>query len=210
LPAIPPPAPTPETATVADSSPTKKCHIAQVLSPKDINLLKTAPENDTVRTVIHAKLKQAIPDDKKTYEDIEGWIETTFEAPKLPEAPKAAEKIEIGITAWDTENGRCLYSIRREGRGLVPILVTRLLELAEEADHMDELMANLEEEIGEMYYNYVSLECDYDEAEHTEHESNDNDDSTWDYISITARNDAIRNALARVAPEELRRLDGGE
>lgn len=213
----PQPVPTPEPSTVVDTP--KGCKIEDVLPLSVIELLKTAPHNDTVRAVILAHLKQPIPVDKLTYESIREWIEATIPAPvrhrwnPVPAAPGQPETpgnmiLRFDIKGDDEERGRASYTVVRRGRGYRDLNTVDFMRMVSDSDNITELMNQLDEWISDDWESYVEF-TDYGEYQYDDHEGNDWVDAEWDY-AITDVREFVKSQVLRLSPEEYRRLMDNE
>jgi hypothetical protein len=188
----------------------RKCEIAQMLPVGVLQLLASAPHNETVRHVLLAHLKRSVPEELKTYKDIQDWIEFNFDPPSVPigkqKAVPGQNVIEVLVVAHVEETGSCSYHERQQGRGNMRIRLELLTDIASEADDVDEFW----EEIRTEFYDqgvrdYISLETVEGSQNHSDYEPSGDDDSPE--IEITRDGyEAIKQALRTFNPAEYDRL----
>ena len=180
-----------------------------------IELIRSAPHNDTVRAVVLAHLKQPIPPEHVTYDAIKQWVEATIEAPKAkksqledildgivarPNTPAVRNTINIPIRGSDTESGTAMYTVRRNGRAHYEISVRDFMTMVDAAGSLDEFCSAMDEFIAEDWEESVELN-DNREYDYTNHEPDSDEPHTgseWDYdCNIRA---LLRQLLAQHAP----------
>lgn len=209
-------------STTVDVKPAKTCEIRDVLPPSVVELLGSAPHNDTVRAVILAHLRQPIPEDKRTFEEIRDWIETTIPAPVKPQsrgwapvdtgAPATpVNMISFAISGSETETGKIFYEVLRSGRANYQISERDFLRMAADSESMSDLVELVTDEISEDWTETVELDSygDFEYGSIVEG-SQDYDNSEWEFnIPIGIRR-FIYEQLHRLNPEELNRILGGD
>lgn len=184
----------------------KKCLIEQMLPVSVIELIRTAPHNDTVRSVLLAHLKQPVPETCKTFETIKDWIESTFEPPVVSRpAVKKSTMVDIHCQVQEDELGTCTYRVTKCGEGTIPISEARLLEIATESDDDNEFENAVREELMNDWSSYIDTEAERDSDYHySDREMNDSDNFEFDFTNDGLS--ALRDRLASLNPEEYERL----
>lgn len=189
----------------AESPPPRKCVIEQMLPASVIELVKAAPTNDTVRSVLLAHLKQPIPDGARDYAAIKAWIETNLEPPAKPATPPRPQPravINIPISGSETEIGTCRYTAHLSGSGDFPLREDALLEMAEDAGDFSDLVDRVRDHISdEGVTGYLAMEPDDDSYEYENHEAQDARDFDWEYAARLEP--IIRQAMERLNPGRL-------
>lgn len=189
----------------AESPLPRKCVIEQMLPASVIELVKAAPTNDTVRSVLLAHLKQPIPDGARDYDAIKAWIETNLEPPAkpaMPPRPQPRAVINIPINGSETEIGTCRYTVQLSGSGDFPIREDELLEMAEESEDFGDLVDRVMDHIqDEGVMEYLTMEPDDNSYEYENHEIADSRDFDWEYGAPLES--IIRRAMERLNPDRL-------
>lgn len=189
----------------------KKCEITQVLPASVLQLVKAAPTNETVRSVLLAHLRVEVPTEHKTYESIKEWIENNVCLPKSPTpstaAPRARPQTALEVTVTDTEFGNCRYCLNRSGRGDIPMDNALLLEAAQECDSMTEFIRRIEDELYENYSDNIYMEQDGNES--TEgHSVTDSDNKE---VNLTdSGKEVLKNLVRSLDTDTYQRLLDGE
>ncbi len=171
------------TVTPTPSSDGKKCTLSQALSGTVIELLRAAPLNPLARAHALNELKQAIPDNCWTFEQITEWVEKNITPTrKQPVSPpvRARNRVvafSIEVTRRHTELGRCSYSVGVSGTDEIGITEAQIRVALDGAGSVDEILESLnndiEEAAGEMELDdYEDYEYDgYDMAATDNHET---------------------------------------
>jgi hypothetical protein len=182
----------------------RKCEIAQVLPASVIQLVVAAPHNETVRSVLLAHLKQSVPEELKTFNDIKDWIEFNIEVPKAPTPPKN-EAIQVLISASELERGTCRYERTLKGEGMQGIRRLLILEIAEESDGAEDFFERTREAFRD-YGLEISMDEDGDGTDYSSYEHDGGDGAD---IEIKPEGvQALKDALAAIDPEEYERIFG--
>lgn len=187
------------------------CRIGQVLPASVIELLKAAPQNDTIRAVILAHLRVPIPDDALTFEQIRTWIEHTIKSPQflteqgipvgIPgvDSVPPAPMVMIPIKGTEDEMGSCRYCVTTRGQGNYQIGLDAFRQMVEESDDLDELQERVSDEVGEDWYEYISLEIPSNATFETyDREPDHHGECDWEFNC--AIRDHLRNLVAAHAP----------
>jgi hypothetical protein len=163
------------------------CAVTDVLSPSLITMAQQHPTNIAIRTHILAAIKQSIPDEAQTWEQIREWIEYNIKKPdrpivQIPEStPEPRMAVRVMAQCSDTERGTCRYSVCRNGEGHVGILEADLLSLIVTVERanlgMTELVSRVHDYLTEVANYDISLEFDWDTHETDRHESDHNEDN---------------------------------
>lgn len=199
----------PKKAEKAEPKP-RTCMIEQALPSSVVQLVKAAPHNDTVRSVMLAHLKQPVPDELKTFEDIKEWIETTIviKALKHVSSPLSVDgRVQIRIEGYDKEHGRAAYSVNRKGEGNYRLGLQTFLNHVANADDLDELIQRLSDTIGDDWDSNINMDWVDGTIHYDDHETDDEDGFTetgWDYQD--GHREAIMQLIRQYAPEHVERL----
>lgn len=98
----------------------KKCLIANMVPAHTLKLLKKAPQNEAIRALVMARIKRAIPDEVKKFDDIVEWIEGNIDQAALSLEPikksGPAPDFYCDVRYSYREYGRCNYSQRMRNR----------------------------------------------------------------------------------------------
>lgn len=201
------------TVTVEVPEPLKrKCKIEDVLPASVLQLVKSAPQNETIRNVLLAHLKIPVPPELKTFNDIKDWVEFNIDPPKSA-WDQECERIEannrnrimVHIQANDREHGSCNYSEDLRGDGSVPLEPDEILEAAEEASNLDEFWRNIRNAIMENDpRDHVFMDPVEGSQNYTDHESSDHDG-----IEVVIQPEGyrvLRQALRNISPDNASRL----
>lgn len=198
----------------------QKCTIDSVLPTSVINLIKVAPQNNTVRAVILAHLNVTIPDECVSYAQIKKWIEFNYVPAALPEwvppaaAPAATRfaparpplpTFSFSFTASESEYGTAQYSVERSGNGLVDLTEQEILEEANESVNWGEFL----ERINDLVDNNAASNVNWDSIPetaavdggyyYTEHEASNDEDFSWNWNRQEVKN-GLRILLDRLLP----------
>jgi hypothetical protein len=179
-------------------------------------LLMTAPQNDTIRAVVLAHLKQPIPIELRTYQEIRDWIENTIE-PKGTKKPKVVgANVEVGPTAANAANrvlvrirgtqrafGTCTYHEDLEGNGDYRISREDLRSLATDAEDADDFWANLRDSMND-WDEHIDATTVENSIAYDNHEHDRTEDSDVEIANDGER--AVMDALREIDPEEYSRL----
>lgn len=165
---------------VKESKP-RTCIIEQALPSSVIQLLKAAPQNDTILAVVLAHLNQPIPKEHATYEAIKEWIETTIVKAK-PEKSSSKDTaiVYFAISGSEREYGTCLYSVTKQGSGDVGIPLAEFREMMANAEDLDELRDAVADYISENWLAEISMSAE-DEYDYCDHEASGSEDQEWEY-----------------------------
>jgi len=200
------------------SPPKKKCNITDFLPRSVIDLVKSAPNNETIRNLLLAHLKVPVPREEDTFEKVKNWIEYNCEIPPKPKSSwelemerqqaeqerlnaAAAERrrtqVMVEVVASEREHGRCSYHNTREGRGQMGVCREALIEAASEASDSDEFFDLIASKIDEdSPSDYLTMRDVEGTAEYDDHEFDETTDSeiTIQDAGKTALKDALRTA----------------
>ncbi len=169
---------------------------AEVLLGRSLlDLLKMAPNNPAVRTMLAKQCRQTLPEELKTVEEIIAWIEANVTAPEPPVKSPAnpgrwqdplpiatrqpgREEVVLNMSLYrnGTESGTCSYSCNTSETYIAHITRDEFRALVEEADSFEDLMRKLEEKADEEFsdnggdsnnedYDYEDHECQNSETE---------------------------------------------
>jgi hypothetical protein len=94
---------------------TRMCSMEKMLSGSLIDLIKSAPKNPVVRSIVLQKMKKSPPDACDTFEKIKDWIEFNFAAYEWAPNPKSGRGVNFTIEGSDRETGSCSYACHRFG-----------------------------------------------------------------------------------------------
>lgn len=208
-PVVPPPPP----------APVKKSSLFEVLPLSVIELLKTAPHNETIRAVVLAHIGTPIPDEHRKFEDIQNWIEFNI-APKLTKlgmpkkaTPHAAATrflnddgdVTIECDVMEEEYGTCRYSITNTGRGCIPITQQQLRLLVENCSRWDNLVDEVCDNLSEGWPDYVEAGNPTDDGySYDDYSTSGTEDSSC-HISVRGHTQ-LREAVRSLFPEHAIRL----
>lgn len=192
------------------------CLINQVLPQGVIELLQTSPNNETVRSVLLANLKQAVPAELTTFEAIKEWIEKNI-TPRanhgaLPLPPGAditpAMLVPIALSGSDREIGHAIYSVNRRGTGTLPVDADEIIRMARAAGNMDDLLTDIREWLSDDYDagEYIDME-EIGAYDYSDHEITDREDFAWELDDSLVR-EQIVNLLRQRDPELLAIFSG--
>lgn len=189
----------------------RKCKITQVLPVGVLQLLASAPHNETVRNVLLAHLKQSVPEELKTYTDIQDWIEFNIDPPnvliaKIKTAPgRADELVQVLVVADEREHGSCCYHRDLTGRGTVGISREDILEAAAESDEWEEFVNNIRGRWNDSdVRDRINLEP---LASSTSYDSHESDESDGIEVIIQEEGEnALKQMLQTLDPEGYARL----
>lgn len=189
-----------EIAAIAESPPepekpkVKTCDIKNLLSASVLELLKSFPQNPTVRSMVASQLKQPLPDDKATYEQVVEWVEYNPEFAKQP--PKAPSYLIIPISESGTETGMCRYTTNTYGTQDFQLSDAQLLEIAKDsAESGDSFWELLNTHISESY----EINMEYTGDEQTDrHEPRDDDRDGWEWLDRRASQALIRDRVTKL------------
>lgn len=175
-----------------ETQPAKKCDLDKVVQKELIALLKQAPLNPHVRTLIHAQILKPIPEEAKTFEEIKNWIELNIEpraAQTLaevlaqgrvdpPQGPEFHERITYSEQQW----GNCHWSAEMSGTNTYSLSRQSLRDAAIEADgDWNGFCEQVEEELREQC-NENNPDLDpVDGYDHSDYDTNGSDDSSVDF-----------------------------
>ena len=133
------PAPAPSISAV----PTRRCRIEQWLTPQIVGLLEAEPNNETVRAMVLASVKQMPAPELDTSGKIKEWIEFNFDNPvNLPETsaphtgpyaprPRIEPAVTISVHASDVDYGSCSYNVPRESTEDISLTADDIMEAFE-------------------------------------------------------------------------------
>lgn len=118
----------------------KLCSMESVIPKPLLDMLKTAPENETFRTRVHAVLKRPLPDNAVTIEAIREWVERNIDpvALKIPvqqtapaNQPGLTDMVSFDYEVNETENFDEIYHCTqaRTGAGTFRMSRQRILEI---------------------------------------------------------------------------------
>jgi hypothetical protein len=183
----------------ANVPPPKKCDIRLVLPANVIELLQSAPHNDTVRTLVEQKLKlqTPIPKELLTFEAIKDWVENTVSSDVVK---VVSHPLVAAISKSATQYGKCSYSVSVSGSGAVHIPDKALIEMVEEADGDGDVFV-------ELVRDYIS------EHEEVEMDSDGNYDTTdyqpegeensevWQWDNWRGFERELHNKIKQLCPE---------
>ena len=187
----------------------RKCELKQVLPAGVIQLLASAPHNETVRNVLLAHLKVPVPEELKSYKDIQDWIEFNIEPPSAPLVKgspppgRTADLVEVLVDAIEIELGSCNYSRDVSGRGNVGVSREDILDAAINADDEDEFFRLVREGMDDAVRDRIEMEPD-DEFRYRDYEVSDSADFSVE-IRQTGQ-EALKLALRDIDPEAYERL----
>jgi hypothetical protein len=203
----------------------QKCTIDRVLPTSVINLIKVAPQNNTVRAVILAHLNITIPDDCVSYAQIKKWIEFNYDPPELPGWPSPAPAsprpvsvaprpsyLSISFEAAQPESGTADYSVVMRGSGSVELTEQDIIREADESDTWEDFMDSIRDLMDDSISNNVSWiavpEPDQIDGgyEYSNHEASDNDEFNWSWNQREVKAN-LRVLLDRISPGTTSRLD---
>jgi hypothetical protein len=190
----------------------RKCELKDVLPQGVIQLLASAPHNETVRNVLLAHLKVPVPEELKSYKDIQDWIEFNIEPPKalaakggVPIPASRAEVVAVAIALDDREHGTCSYSRDMWGRGTVNVTQHDIVTAAAESDDSDEFWGRVRDVIYEEGpTDHIEIEPVPNSASLSDCDVHDSDGLTVEIQ--TAGYQSVKDFLARVNPEAYERL----
>lgn len=206
--------------------PPPRAKIEHLFSRTVLELLRVAPLNPIARAHAMNELRQAIPDNCKTFEEIKEWAETSI-APRPPSPPttdrtrpnphfenvpvalprrRPDEAFHIEVEVSNSVTGRCRYSCDEFGGGPISVGVDELNVVAEESETLNELVEKLTELIDERARVNIEL-SDSDNYDYTDHESNDGDGLNVEYPENRLRG-LVRDFLLNHNPDRLRELEG--
>lgn len=159
----------------------RKCELKQVLPVGVIALLASAPHNETVRNVLLAHLKVPVPEELKSYKDIQDWIEFNIEPPKVPLPTlrfptRRGEEVQVMIIATDREHGSCSYHEDVSGRGNMPISREDILDAAGASEDSQEFFNRVQQQmLDDGVRNNVEMEAVDGSQTYTDHSCDDSD-----------------------------------
>jgi len=116
---------------VAELFPVKTCAIEQVLSPGTLKLLKLMPDHEVHRTLALSELKRPLPDECKTFAQIQEWVE--FNIKKDIIAPKPTSGITAILERKERVSGNCRFTETQIGRHQYTLDDNALRDLLENA-----------------------------------------------------------------------------
>lgn len=205
-----------------------KCTIDSVLPASVINLIKVAPQNNTVRAVILAHLNVTIPDECVSYAQIKKWIEFNYEPvvldwpttlltrPNVPVPPRHLTPIiNFSFTASENEYGNARYSVEKTGHGAAGLAEREILEEADGSDTWNDFIDNIRQLVDENVMNNVNWDSVPGDVaidggyRYSERESTDNCDFEWNWNEEEVKN-ALRVILDRLLPGKSAEFDSQE
>ncbi len=195
--------------STAVDPPKKKCSLTDVLPASVIPLVKAAPNNETIRSLLLAHLKVSVPKEEDTYDKVVQWIELNVEAHKpIPavSTPPAHPRNEIRVEmeGSECESGSCDFSRNLRGTGEIPISLQEVIDAARSAGSRADFFGFIYEIIDENARDYIEL----DVMEGTETRSNYEgaDSDGWETSITDAGKQALKNALRYAHPARYREL----
>lgn len=154
--------------------PPKKCDIGLVLSQTVHELLQAAPDNEVTRAVVMSQIQQAVPLQLSGYEQIREWIEFNVEQKQVKAVPSTGGRntaFSIPIRVSETERGSCNYTGTRSDSYNFGFSERTVLNAADNADSLEELVESLRTHIDENVCNDGEL----DDLSHEDFEMNSSD-----------------------------------
>lgn len=205
--------------------PGRKCHMRTVISSNLIASLKVAPDNPSLRAHVLAVVKQPLPPEVKTFEQIKDWIEINIDPAVVGNAlPRGNDALafEIAVSVEREVRGRLFFRGTRHGRGNYRVTDGVLLEKARYAVRNGLTMADLLENIGDylrrmagenlpdLSYPELYTEEDGDwESTDTRFDDDSEDADNFSWNQALLRNH-VRSALQRLEPGLLEQIHDEE
>lgn len=194
--------------------PRKRCQLKQVLSANLIKLLADNPTHITFRAQVLAAIKQPLPDDKVTFQEIADWIEFTIDPKKLRQSgtqmtsPSSETGVIINVECTESVSGRVGWEGTESGRRTYDLPARDILELAREhRDNRDTFLNEVHQLINTAIGdNPPNMELDFDNIEYGTHDSDEGNgrEDNWDERELRRQ---LNELLMRHDPdlaEELR------
>lgn len=204
----------------------QKCQVEAVLPEALIKLVRLAPENEVVRTQVHAKILVPLPPEAKTWEAIQRWIEDNISfadimkaeeeqavrQPRTTPTPQAEASLSISVSATDVESGSCHYSVTRTGEDYYVFSLREVQELVDEdCRTFDEVVnALIAQAVDLAQENPPEMGWDNDTLDHDRYDSEDTEDLSIDTPRRSTVADTLRGFLATRDPQLLARLNAAQ
>lgn len=188
---------------------TKKCDAGLKLGFPILELVKSSPQNPTVRAMVMAKVGQMPPAEADDGDKIIKWVEENFYfmPPPPPPAnpvhvfdpanfgaavaavgytapvpPPPTEAFRFTVESDDVEKGTCKFVRHRKATSHIPIPQDLINDLINDDLQFDEMIEALQDELRERHSEFESEDSVYHEAEGTcDHEVSDSDGVDLNY-----------------------------
>lgn len=187
--------------------PKRKCAMLSVLPASVINMLKTAPNNNTFRAKAMAILGELPPADCDTFAKIKDWVEFNFPKSGSGPAASAVSQITLSISKYRTEHGHCRFRRSVSGSGTITLKFEEVMDAIKQSvdneDSYDDLMYRVADLAGDQ------IECNTTDTEDiSERDTDDVDDESLDYNSSALRTMLRAFVSANCSDEDHEILEG--
>lgn len=180
------------------------------------------PQNAVFRSLVLARLKKPIPDEVKTYEEIEKWAKENINPKDVVRHKPGEAAFVMRCGASDIAQGTCRFSVPRHAEKEYTFYATEVLEIARDSVNFDELVENVRElgfsKVQNDRPNFEEPGPDDEDMQFTRFEVNDTEESnehvnyhtTWKEVEIWLQAnhpDLLKSLMDAREPED---VDGGE
>lgn len=173
----------------------KSCNFSRAL-PELAAMLKTSPLNPTYRAILSARTGRPVPEELKTWEEVEDWASYNYHAPSSlmtleqleatpPPPPNGRPPVFFAMVASAVEFGTCNYNVGVFNNETFQISADRMMELVENSDDIEGLLDSVLQEYGESDPGQNGYD-NYEEYEHTDYESDHTEDDSYGFRNRAA------------------------